>query len=164
MLSLIEVNEQNANQLIDVYQPIHEETWMLGLESHWLNPCKPVQHHRSRTACFIAAKEKQAIGFIAIQGHSAPEIKHLASLSIGVLKQFRGNGYGKMILEKAEQWAHVHDIFRLEACVGYENRAALLLFGTSGYGVEGIRKETFQRDGAMVDAFYMAKCLKRIEE
>ncbi|QAA22240.1 GNAT family N-acetyltransferase [Sporolactobacillus terrae] len=161
MLNLIEVNEQNANQLIDVYRPIHEETWMLGLESNWLNQCKPVQRHRSQTTCFIAVKEKQMIGFIAIQGHSAPEIKHCASLSIGVLKAFRGNGYGKMILEKAEQWAHGHDIFRLEACVGYENRAALLLFGTSGYSVEGIRKEAFQRDGAMVDAFYMAKCLKK---
>jgi len=169
VLILTEAHEQDAERLFRLYCDIHGVRKELGFEIGKLSTQGFTEllstASQRRAAYFIAQHERTDIGFAAIQGHAASEMAHLASCSVALREQWQGRGFGKKILKDLEEWSMDHELLRIEACVGFDNRAALLLFGTTGYRVEGIRKSAFMRNGKLKDGFYMAKQLTtQIEE
>lgn len=168
MLKIREIHEQEAERLYNMYHEIDSETWELGFEPGNASvEALALEIHRttqSKTAYFIGMLENTDIGFAALRGHTSREMAHLAHISIGLCRDWRGKGYGKKMLNSVEKWAQAHQLRRIEACIGVNNRPALLLFGASGYRVEGTRKSAFIKDGIVKDGFYMAKILKENEE
>ncbi|MET1247998.1 GNAT family protein [Sporolactobacillus sp. STCC-11] len=168
MLRIREIHEQEAERLFNLYHEIHSETYELGFEpGNGRVETLASELHRttqSKSAYFIGMFESADIGFAVLKGHTSREMAHLAHISIGLCRNWRGKGYGKKMLNSVEKWALAHQLRRIEACIGLDNRPALFLFGASGYRVEGIRKSAFIKDGMMTDGFYMAKILKENEE
>ncbi|GGL44960.1 GNAT family N-acetyltransferase [Sporolactobacillus putidus] len=113
----------------------------------------------AHTALFAAERDGQMIGFTAAIGNEQKRISHRARIVTGVLKAWRRLGYGRLLLEKAENWAKENGIFRLELAVTANNRPGMLFYGTTGFQVEGTRKAAVVQDGEHVDEFYMAKLL-----
>ncbi|MCO7126275.1 GNAT family N-acetyltransferase [Sporolactobacillus shoreicorticis] len=161
MLILSEAHEQDAERLFRLYCDICRVREDLGFEIGKATIQEFAEllcgTSKRRAVYFIAQHEQTDIGLASIQGHASSEMAHLASCSIGLREQWRGKGFGKMILKDLEEWSMEHQLLRIETCIDFDNRAALLLFGTSGYRVEGIRKSAFMRDGKLKDGFYMAK-------
>jgi RimJ/RimL family protein N-acetyltransferase len=168
MLKLKEIHEQEAERLYNLYHEIHSETCELGFEpgnaSVEMLASEIHRTTQNKTAYFIGMLDHTDIGFAALKGHTSREMAHLTHISIGLCKDWRGKGYGKRMLNSVEKWAIAHQLLRIEACIGFDNRPALLLFAASGYRVEGIRESAFIKDGMVKNGFYMAKILKEHEE
>lgn len=164
MLKIRRMNEQNAERLHHLYSEIEPETDDLIFEpgEAGLNTLTNVlkDSDQCRSAFFIAEQDNTDIGFAAIIGHSAIKMNRLAHVIIAVRKEWREHGYGRKLLVEAEKWATDNHFFRLEASIADDNRAALLLFGTSDYHVEGIRQSALFIDDLPKNAFYMAKLIK----
>jgi putative acetyltransferase len=97
-----------------------------------------------------------AHGSVAI--HSAMRRRHSAAIGLMVRDDFRGHGIGGELLdalvEVGERWLGV---LRFELEVYVDNKAAIALYRSRGFAIEGVCRAFALRDGELVDAFTMAK-------
>lgn len=107
-----------------------------------------------------AMENEEVVGSALLIRNIWENEQHTARLVLLVRQLWRRKGIGKQLLLKVEELARQLDIWRLEVLLSVRDRASLLFFGTSGFQVEGIKREAFSRSGDVVDGFYMAKILK----
>jgi ribosomal protein S18 acetylase RimI-like enzyme len=98
-------------------------------------------------------------GYLLLQGNRLPQAMHRAEIMLAVRGDRRRQGCGRRLVHAAEVQAKEKGIVRLELTVASVNRPAMLLFGTSGYRVEGIRRGALKVGETWIDTFYMAKWL-----
>ena len=83
---------------------------------------------------------------------------HVGTLGIGVHDAWRGRGIGRALLTEivdlAERWLGLR---RLELTVYVDNAPAIALYRRFGFAVEGTHRGYALRDGALVDAYSMAR-------
>lgn len=54
---------------------------------------------------FVAKKDNTIIGEITILIHDKKRMRHVAEFGISVLKEYRGKGIGRKLIQTAEKWA-----------------------------------------------------------
>jgi putative acetyltransferase len=83
---------------------------------------------------------------------------HVGTLGMGVHDAWRGRGIGRALLGEivgiAERWLGLR---RLELTVYVDNAPAIALYRRFGFAVEGTHRGYALRDGALVDAYTMAR-------
>jgi L-phenylalanine/L-methionine N-acetyltransferase len=83
---------------------------------------------------------------------------HSASLGIGVDEAWQGRGIGKRlmaaIIDVADNWLALR---RLELHVFADNVRAIALYRKFGFEVEVRERGSVMRDGALIDAYFMAR-------
>ncbi|MDF2888621.1 MAG: GCN5-related N-acetyltransferase [Lacrimispora sp.] len=117
------------------------------------------QWERSGSLFLLLENEGDFAGFLCASRGEPKRIRHCAYLVIGILKDYRGHGYGSMLFQKMDQWARENGITRLELTVMAENERARHLYEKMGFIVEGKKERSMIVDGVMVDEYYMAKLL-----
>lgn len=117
------------------------------------------QWERSGSLFLLLEDEGKLAGFISALRGEPRRIRHSAYLVIGILKDYRGNGYGSMLFQKMEQWAKENGITRLELTVMTENEQARHLYEKIGFIMEGKKERSMIVDGRAVDEYYMGKLL-----
>lgn len=117
------------------------------------------QWERSGSLFLLLENKGELVGFISALRGEPRRIRHSAYLVIGILKDYRGNGYGAMLFQKMEQWARENSITRLELTVMTENEQARHLYEKMGFYIEGKKERSMIVDGRSVDEYYMAKLL-----
>ena len=84
--------------------------------------------------------------------------RHAMFLGLSVVREAQRLGVGSALMQAlcdyADGWAHV---LRLELTVYVDNVAAIALYRTFGFAVEGTHRAYALRDGAYVDAHAMAR-------
>ncbi len=83
---------------------------------------------------------KEIVGWCDISPKDIPEYSHVGNLGLGVLKEYRGKGYGKMLLLRTIE--HAKDISHLEKVeltVFESNENAITLYQSIGFEIEGKR-------------------------
>ncbi|MFN3630364.1 MAG: GNAT family N-acetyltransferase [Casimicrobiaceae bacterium] len=94
-----------------------------------------------------------------------PREKHVASLGIGVMDAWQGQGVGralmKALLDHADHWAH-HA--RVELHVFADNRRAIALYESLGFKREGTMRDSALREGGYVDSIVMGRLHPRLGE
>ena len=60
-------------------------------------------------------------------------------INLYVSPEFRGIGIGSILMGKAEEWAHLHNLDRIGLSVAVHNRMAIELYERAGYIAETIR-------------------------
>jgi L-phenylalanine/L-methionine N-acetyltransferase len=83
---------------------------------------------------------------------------HVASLGLCVHDDFHGQGVGRLLMntliDAADNWLNLR---RLELMVDADNEAAIHLYKTSGFEIEGTKRDYVFRGGAFADVFSMAR-------
>lgn len=113
----------------------------------------------NNSSMFVTAREADLIGFIAAMGGSARRNRYTASVVVGVLAAFSGQGVATRLFGALEDWAKERGLRRLELTVMAHNERAIALYEKLGYELEGIRREALRIDGVFVDEQYRAKLI-----
>jgi ribosomal protein S18 acetylase RimI-like enzyme len=80
------------------------------------------------------------------------------SLGMALLRDARGQGWGRALLRTAIQHARDCGAHKLELEVWTDNARAISLYASEGFEVEGIRRDHYRRrDGRLKSALIMAR-------
>ncbi|HCO26424.1 MAG: GNAT family N-acetyltransferase [Gimesia sp.] len=108
-------------------------------------------------AQYVAVVEQQIVGWADIIPHVRESVRHVARLGMGVLPEFRGQGIGNQLLERAMAHAWEQGLKRLELEVFADNEVALNLYRKHGYQVEGVKRFARCLDGVYQDIVIMGQ-------
>lgn len=105
----------------------------------------------------LAFTEGKLVGMAGLQRHKGRR-SHVGSIGMGVHDGWTGRGIGRVLLgelvEFGERWLGLR---RLELTVFTDNEAAIALYRKFNFVVEGTHRAYALRDGALVDAYAMAR-------
>jgi RimJ/RimL family protein N-acetyltransferase len=119
-----------------------------------------IEHWETSGSLFLLLEDEGDLaGFLSASRGEPKRVRHCAYLVIGILKDYRGRGYGAKLFQKMEQWARESGITRLELTVMTENEQACHLYEKIGFIIEGKKGRSMIVDGMAVDEYYMAKLL-----
>jgi ribosomal protein S18 acetylase RimI-like enzyme len=88
---------------------------------------------------------------VAVVARGPGPARHTANLSLAVAEAARRRGVGRALVRAAAEWGAEQGIERLTASVASGNGAALALFGSLGFSVEGRRPAHLRLAGALYD-------------
>jgi L-phenylalanine/L-methionine N-acetyltransferase len=86
--------------------------------------------------------------------------RHTAVLGMSVDRNYRNQGIGSALLERAINWAKEQGIVRLELEVYAENLAAIHLYEKFGFGIEGRKQMYAYQRGRYYDSYLMARLFR----
>ncbi|MCO7174594.1 GNAT family N-acetyltransferase [Sporolactobacillus kofuensis] len=156
------VHESDVPRFLKLIERLKRDkcAFILEAEQDIKGLMKQITLTKQHIAYFMATQNDENIGAALIVGHLNQTMNHVAHVNIAILSEWREKGFGYELLKSVEGWALENHYHRLEASVADDNRPALLLFGSCGYHVEGIRQSAFLFQSKLQNAFYMAKLLK----
>ncbi len=129
--------------------PYEPERRLRDMNSGPLDP-----KHRHLVACVDGA----VVGSASLYCEPALRRAHVGSIGIMVQDAWQGRGIGTKLLaaviDLADNWLNLK---RLELEVVIDNHAAVALYRRFGFAIEGTRRADAFRDGAYVDAHFMAR-------
>ena len=100
------------------------------------------------------------MGQLGAENFSNPRRRHACNIGMIVCESARGQGVGDALLsafiDLACNWMGIK---RIELEVYTDNAAALALYKKHGFTIEGTAKNYALKDGILVDAYLMAKCI-----
>lgn len=108
---------------------------------------------------FVAEHEGQLVGYIEAIGSTFRRVRHCATIDIGILQAFSGQGIGTRLFLTVEEWARPRGLHRLELTVMTHNEAGIALYRKCGFEVEGVKRDSISIDGQYRDEYCMAKLL-----
>lgn len=116
---------------------------------------------RAGNSLFLVAEfDDRIIGQLTLEGGKRRNVRHSAVLGITVAEGWRGQGIGRRLIEHAIAWAReTGQLTRVELHVFARNLAAIHLYETCGFVIEGRRRESVIRDGEYLDDLVMGLLL-----
>lgn len=108
---------------------------------------------------FIALNEKEEIiGHADLKSHNQSYTGHRAVLGMGVDRNYRQMGLGRLLIETVENWARqTSTIDQIDLWVLSENGPAIRLYKKAGFRECGEVEDMFRIDGASHNYKMMAK-------
>ncbi|EYF08754.1 GNAT family N-acetyltransferase [Chondromyces apiculatus] len=103
----------------------------------------------------------RVVGHVELQGGRIGAELHRATLGIGLLSAYRGQGHGRRLMQAAIDWARGEaglDHVDLGVFVG--NDRAKRLYVSMGFVEIGVRHDAFRVDGRSVDDIEMTLALR----
>jgi RimJ/RimL family protein N-acetyltransferase len=137
----------------DADEPMFTEEW----ERDYLT----TQVTRPDWLCLVAISESgEVIGDLTLDGKKRKAMRHCAILGISVRADYRGQGVGRALMERAIAWARESGaITRIELQVLARNAIAIRLYEKLGFQHEGHHPRAFYRDGQYLDDITMGLLL-----
>lgn len=116
---------------------------------------------RAANSLFLVAESNgQIVGQLTLEGGRRRNVRHAAVLGITVARDWRGQGIGHRLLERAIHWARSEGhLTRIELHVFARNEGAIHLYRALGFELEGRRRAAVIRDGEPLDDLVMALLL-----
>ena len=109
----------------------------------------------------VAVVDDKIVGQLGMEVITRPRRKHVANLGMAVCESSRGLGIGKVLLSSALDLAHNWlAVRKVEIEVYTDNLAAIALYESCGFNIEGTSKDYAFRNGEYIDAHYMASIRK----
>ena len=112
---------------------------------------------KNNNAQYVCEVNGLIIGWAYIIPYPRQTMGHVGSLGMGVIKPYRGKGYGKKLLKYVIDHAWSQGLKRLELEVFSDNKIAINLYKKMGYEVEGIKKYARFYNGIYQDIVVMAQ-------
>jgi L-phenylalanine/L-methionine N-acetyltransferase len=105
----------------------------------------------------VAAADGKVVGLLTLV-RSDGRRSHAGAIGMFVHDEFQGRGIGRRLLDAcidlAENWL---GLTRIELDVFTDNVPAITLYERCGFVREGVARRYALRDGALVDAYFMAR-------
>ncbi|MCG7517976.1 GNAT family N-acetyltransferase [Vibrio sp. MMH1-50] len=108
---------------------------------------------------FVAVEsDGELLGHLAINSTPKPRLKHSASFGIAVAKTSRGKGVGRFLMEYLLSYCDEQlNLTRLELEVHANNVAALALYKSFGFEVEGTKRKAVLVEDNLIDIVIMSR-------
>ena len=108
---------------------------------------------------FVAVEsDGELLGHLAINSTPKPRLKHSASFGIAVAKTSRGKGVGRFLMEYLLSYCDEQlNLTRLELEVHANNIAALALYKSFGFEVEGTKRKAVLVEDDLIDIVIMSR-------
>ena len=108
---------------------------------------------------FVAVEsDGELLGHLAINSTPKPRLKHSASFGIAVAKTSRGKGVGRFLMEYLLSYCDEQlNLTRLELEVHANNVAALALYKSFGFKVEGTKRKAVLVEDNLIDIVIMSR-------
>ncbi|MDG5816158.1 GNAT family N-acetyltransferase [Chitinispirillales bacterium ANBcel5] len=89
---------------------------------------------------YFLLSNQEVIGWCDITPKDIPEFSHVGTLGMGIIKNYRGKGYGKKLLLKTIEHAkNINHLEKIELTVFESNEIAIRLYQSLGFEIEGKR-------------------------
>ena len=124
----------------------------VGEERRYLRAIRRSPH----AAVFVAEAPEGIVGRLSLARDPHPASPHVADLGLMVSASHRRRGVGRVLLERAVEWARESGVTKLELHVFPHNEPAIRLYERFGFEREGLRRRHYVRDGEQLDAIVMA--------
>jgi putative acetyltransferase len=106
----------------------------------------------------VAEVDGHVVGTLGLRVEARPRRNHTGSIGMAVHDDACGRGVGTALMAAAvdlsDRWLNLR---RLELTVYVENAAAIHLYRKFGFEIEGTARDYAFRDGAYIDAHFMAR-------
>lgn len=103
---------------------------------------------KNNYAQYFLVVEKEVKGWCDIIPKPIPEFSHVGVLGMGLLPDYRGKGFGRMILEKTIEHAkNINKLEKIELNVYESNEEAIKLYKKMGFFEEGKRTKSRKLNG-----------------
>lgn len=107
---------------------------------------------------FVAVVGDEVIGHGGLHISTNARRAHVLSIGVGVRDDWQGQGVGTRLMQSlidlADNWLGA---LRLELTVYCDNERAMALYRKFGFDIEGTHRAFALREGALVDAYAMAR-------
>jgi len=162
MIKIKEGRPDDAQEFISFLKQLDSETsFMLYEPGERKTNVEKMTHRIEETnknsLLLLAEDEGTIVGFLSAERGTANRTKHSAYIIIGILRNYRGEGIGRKMLEELDKWAMNNWIIRLELTVMKHNENAIKLYEKMGFKIEGIREKSCFVNGKFIDEYHMAK-------
>jgi RimJ/RimL family protein N-acetyltransferase len=107
-------------------------------------------------AQFVAVAQGIVVGWCDILPNHRTGFEHSGSVGMGVLREWRGQGLGKALLEACLRKAFAKGLTRIELEVYADNTNAIALYRRLGFVEEGLKRRARVLDGRSQDLLLMA--------
>jgi RimJ/RimL family protein N-acetyltransferase len=104
---------------------------------------------------YYALLNDQVVGWCDAFPSDNPRLAHRASLGMGLLPEFRGQGLGTKLLSTVVKHAKVTGLEKMELHVYTSNLAAIALYTKLGFEEEGVIRRYRKLDGQYFDSMIM---------
>ncbi len=104
----------------------------------------------------------RVVGWCDILRTPFPGFEHCGRLGMGIIKEYRGQGIGKMLMESAIAEAKVRGLIKIELEVYASNVPVVNLYQKFGFISEGLKQKARFLDGKFEDIHLMALFLKNV--
>ena len=106
---------------------------------------------------FLMEEEGEIIGFLGGIRGRCNRVKHSLYIALGILRDYRGKGRGRALMNKIDKWSQNNNIKRVELTVICDNKKAINLYKYMGFEIEGVKKSALKLEDRFVDEYYMGK-------
>ncbi|MGE7692580.1 N-acetyltransferase family protein [Lysinibacillus sp. NPDC094177] len=116
-----------------------------------------------RETIFIAQYQGKLVGWLVFQSPHRKRLAHTGTFGMMVLKEYRGLGIGKLLLERVISWAeHNPYIEKVSLGVFSTNERAIALYKKMGFVEEGRKiNEIKLHDNEYIDDVLMYKMVRK---
>lgn len=150
-----------AEEIARQYARMAEEGWIAG------QPPIDLEARAARFRDAIEGPAPNATFVIEIDGrlvgHGGVSPTHadgVVTFGMAVMPEARGTGAGRAVLEHIVGYAREQGCHKIELEVWTDNARAISLYATSGFEVEGVKRDHYRRkDGSLRSALLMARFL-----
>lgn len=123
-----------------------EREWIRGFDNTW-------------SVLYVVEVDGRVVGQIDARISRFRKARHVASLGIAILKDYRSLGLGRALMDRALAWMKDRNVEKAVLEVFSTNERAITLYRKLGFEIEGSKKRQFKIRGAYVDDVMMAKWL-----
>jgi L-phenylalanine/L-methionine N-acetyltransferase len=132
----------DVRSMIDMFSAVASELRFIRTESVSRDRARQVRRSFRRPwtrdrADIVAVADGRVVGHLGVEREHGPITDHVASLGMGVAREWRGRGIGSALLVEAFRWADWAGVEKLALTVYPGNDAALGLYGKFGFQEEG---------------------------
>ncbi|NHN48366.1 GNAT family N-acetyltransferase [Halostella sp. JP-L12] len=105
---------------------------------------------------FVATVDEAVIGWVHLNAPELEKLDHTAQLTVGVIEEYRGEGIGEELLDRATDWASENGFERLYQSVPSTNQRAIDFLEDHGWKVEAVREDHYKLGDEYIDEVMMA--------
>jgi RimJ/RimL family protein N-acetyltransferase len=167
MITIRPIQESDAAAFLALRSNLDAQTRLMMLEQGERNQDLEQQRAELRaglaranhTILVAVSQDRQLVGYLEAEGGRFRRNRHVATIVVGILHAYQGQGIGTRLFQCVEVWARECGVRRLELTVMVHNKAAQALYTKMGFVSEGRRHWSLLVDGTFVDEYSMAKLL-----